>query len=248
MKILLLDIETAPNLAYVWGLWQQNVSIDKIVNSGYVLCWSAKWYDGPAMYFDSVKQSSEGKMLRYIHRLLDKADVVVHYNGTSFDIPTLNKEFVLKGMRPPTPYKQLDLINTVRKQFRFPSNKLDYVVQALGIGAKARHAGFEMWVQCMAGDKRAWRTMEKYNRMDVTILERLYDRLKPWITTHPNYGSIDDVSCCPACGSTAFQRRGTAVAQVMRYRRYQCTGCGHWFRSTSSLKAARPDRFVSVAG
>src|ERR1700675_1851794 len=145
MKILLLDIETAPNLAYVWGLWQQNVSIGQIVNSGYVLCWSAKWYGEREVIFDSIPRSGEAKMIRHIHHLLDKADVVVHYNGTSFDIPTLNKEFVQRQMKPPTPYKQMDLINTVRKEFRFPSNKLDYVLKALGLKQKVRHTGFEMW-------------------------------------------------------------------------------------------------------
>lgn len=248
MKILLLDIETAPNLAYVWGLWQQNVSIDKIVNSGYVLCWSAKWYDEKGVVFDSIPLSGERRMLRHIHRLLDKADVVIHYNGSSFDIPTLNKEFVIKGFKPPAPYKQLDLIHTVRKAFRFPSNKLDYVVQTLGLGAKHRHDGFEMWVKCMAGDAASWRVMEKYNRMDVTVLEKLYDRLKPWITNHPNHGSMDDRSCCPACGSERVHREGTrvAVAQVMRYVRYRCGDCGHWFRGTKSIKAERPERYVSI--
>lgn len=232
----------------MWGLWQQNVSIDKIVNSGYVLCWSAKWYGEREVIFDSIPQSGAAKMLRNIYRLLDKADVVIHYNGTSFDIPTLNKEFVLKGMKPPTPYKQLDLINTVRKQFRFPSNKLDYVVQTLGLGGKHRHDGFQMWIDCMKGDRAAWKVMEKYNRMDVTILEALYDRLKPWITTHPNHGAITDVSCCPNCGSLDFHRRGEQVAKVYRYQRYQCLACGSWFRGTRSIRAVRPDRFVSVTG
>ena len=43
-KILLLDIETSPNVAYVWGKWEQNV-ID-YVKEWNIICFSAKWLDG----------------------------------------------------------------------------------------------------------------------------------------------------------------------------------------------------------
>ena len=42
--MLTLDIETRPNLAHVWGLWQQNVGLSQIVERGHVMCWVAKWY------------------------------------------------------------------------------------------------------------------------------------------------------------------------------------------------------------
>ncbi len=54
MKILLLDIETSPNLAYVWGLFKQNVAINQIKESGSVLCWAAKWYGSRDVMFDSA--------------------------------------------------------------------------------------------------------------------------------------------------------------------------------------------------
>ncbi len=247
MKILLLDIETAPNVAYVWSLWKENIPLDRVVASGYVLCWAAKWYGEKEVRFDSLYQSSERTMVRRIHRLLDEADAVIHYNGKSFDIPTLNKEFVLQRLGPPRPYKQLDLLHVVRDAFRFPSNKLDYVVRALGLGQKVRHTGFEMWVKCMNKDAAAWREMEKYNRHDVVVLERLYDRLKPWIKSHPNYGVHDDKACCPNCGSESYQRRGFQTTRVMRYPRYQCCACGTWFRGSKSLPMERTDRLVNIA-
>jgi len=247
-RILLLDIETAPNLAYVWGLWKQDISIDKIVNSGYVMCWSAKWLDDDAIMFDSVMKSRPKTMLRRIHKLLCKADIVVHYNGTSFDMPTLNKEFVEIGMGPPEPYKQVDLLLAVRKAFRFSSNKLDYVSKQLGLGTKERHPGFKMWVDCMAKDKTAWATMEKYNRQDVALLQTLYLKLRPWIQSHPNVGNIIDESVCPTCGSAHVNRRGIARTQVMMYARYQCQDCGSWFRSCHSVKAQRPERFQGITG
>ena len=216
MKILLLDLETAPNLVHVWGLWQQNVGLPQILTSGYTLCWAAKWHGEKKVMFDSIHQSSSEKMLFGLHDLLGTADAVVHYNGTKFDIPTIQKEFVLNHMAPPAPYKQIDLLQVARKEFRFPSNKLDYVVQALGVGKKIRHAGHELWIACMNGDDKAWKEMENYNKNDVIILEKLYDRLLPWIKTHPNYGLYNGGKVvCVNCGGHHLQRRGFAFTNAL---------------------------------
>lgn len=246
MKILLLDIETAPNLAYVWGIFKENIPIQRIVASGYVLCWAAKWYGEKRVSFASVETTSPQRMLHGIHKMLDEADVVVHYNGKSFDIPTLNKEFVSHGLKPPSPYKQVDLLQIVRATFRFPSNKLDYVCTALGLGSKVRHPGFEMWVQCMAKDPKAWREMERYNRQDVKILEQLYDRLKPWIRCHPNHGAYEDITCCPKCGSEEFTRRGHAFTHAGKYARYSCGKCGGWFRGTKT-ESLNKEKMMNIA-
>lgn len=236
MKILLLDIETAPNIAYVWGIFKENIPLQRLVESGYVLCWSAKWLGEKEVFFSSVKKESKKKMLTRIHKLLSEADAVVHYNGVRFDIPTLNKEFLLQGMPPPATYRQIDLLQTVRQRFRFVSNKLDYVAQALKLGKKTEHAGFQLWVQCMAGDPDAWKVMEKYNRNDVTLLEKVYYKLLPWIKNHPNHGLIDDLErSCPHCGSEKLIRRGVAVTAGGKYQRYQCNGCGAWSRGRKTL-------------
>ena len=236
MKILLLDIESSPNTAHVWGLWQQNVSINQLMESSYVLCYAAKWLGQKEILFDSVHQSRPKTMLKGIHGLLNDADAVVHYNGTKFDIPTLNKEFLLHRFNPPSPYKQIDLLRVVRSNFRFPSNKLDYVAQRLGLGKKHEHEGHELWVKCMNGDKDAWKRMEDYNIQDVVLLESLYDNLLPWIKNAPNRNLYQDITGCPTCGSHHLQKRGTAVSTTGTYQRYQCKDCGSWSQGTKSLK------------
>jgi DNA polymerase elongation subunit (family B) len=236
MKILLLDIETSPNTAHVWGLWQQNVSINQLMESSYVLCYAAKWLGEDEVHFDSVHQSKPKAMLKGIHVLLDEADAVVHYNGTKFDIPTLNKEFILHRYNPPSPYKQIDLLRVVRSNFRFPSNKLDYVAQRLGLGKKHAHEGHELWVKCMNGDNDAWKRMESYNIQDVVLLESLYSRLLSWIKHHPNHNLFSDNTVCPTCSSARLQKRGTAVSSTGVYQRYQCKDCGTWSQSVKSEK------------
>ena len=235
MRILLLDVETAPNLAHVWGLWNQNVGIGQIMEAGYTMCWSAKWLDEDKVIYDSLYKSKPKKMLKGIHRLLDEADVVIHYNGTKFDIPTLNKEFVIHGMLPPSPYKQVDLLKVVRSKFRFPSNKLDYVSRALGLGKKVEHKGHELWIQCMANEPDAWEKMEEYNINDVILLESLYYRILPWISNHPNYNYHSTIPVCPNCGGTHLHKRGVVFGLTDK-QRYQCQDCGKWSQERLGTK------------
>ena len=239
MKVLLLDIETSPNLAYCWGIWEQNIAISQMVESSSTMCWAAKWLGEKEVMFDSVHKSGEKKMLKGIHKLLTEADVVVHYNGKKFDVPTLNKEFLLNGMPPPAPYKQIDMLQVSRGNFRFQSQKLDYVAQQMGLGAKTSHEGFQLWVKCMQRDPAAWKRMEKYNKNDVVLLEKVYLQMLPWIKNHPNTDLHDGVDGCTRCGSTAYQARGTAVTAGGVYQRYQCLECGGWFKGEKIKKKAK---------
>lgn len=246
MKILLLDIETAPNKVYTWGLREQDVGINQIIESGYILCWSAKWFGNGPLIFDSVLKSSPKVMVGAMHKLLDEADVVVTYNGASFDLPTLNKEFLQFSIKPPAPYKHIDLYQVIKRTLRFQSNKLDYITQHLGLGSKIKHKGMELWDECMKKDESAWRVMERYNKRDVTLLEKLYVLLRPWIRNHPNHATYEDAMVCPKCGSDHVQHRGTQVMAAKKYPRYQCRDCGGWFRSNKASSERAAERFVQV--
>ena len=246
MKILLLDTETSPVLAHVWGIWNQNVGIPQIIESTHVISFAAKWFGEPEIFFSSIHSNSPKQMIKKVHKLLDTADAVVHYNGTKFDIPMLNKEFVLYGFPPPSPYKQIDLLKTARQQFRFPSNKLEFLAKQLKIGEKLKHSGHELWVRCMAGDPAAWAEMEAYNVQDVILLESLYVRLLPWIKNHPNHGIYTDTPdyLCPSCGSIHVQRRGFSRTQALQFVRYHCQDCGAWSRAPISEKREKTLRPV----
>lgn len=236
MKILLIDIETAPNKGYFWGLFKQNINIDWVTESGYTLCYTAKWLHSKELIFDSIKKSGMKKMIKGVHKLLNESDAIIHFNGKSFDIPTLHKEIIMQDMLPPSPSKQIDLYHVWKNNFRTPSNKLDYIVQELGLGNKVKHGGPEMWIKCMYGDAKAWREMERYNRKDVTLLEELYKRLLPWIQNHPNYNLYHEDLCCPNCESERIQARGYATTAACVYKRYQCQNCGKWFRGNDRVK------------
>jgi predicted RNA-binding Zn-ribbon protein involved in translation (DUF1610 family) len=231
-----LDIENSPHLGHVWGLWQQNISLAQLQESAYVMCYAAKWLGEEFVFFDSLQHSSKKKMMKGVHKLLDEADAIIHYNGTKHDIPLLNKEFIQLGMTPPSPYKQIDLLLTAKKQFKFPSNKLEYVCKALKVGQKIQTIGHELWTRCMAGDKEAWAMMEEYNINDVVILEEVYQKMLPWIKGHANHSLYnDDKHVCPNCGSHHLQKRGYAYTLASMYQRYKCKACGHWSKDSKIL-------------
>jgi DNA polymerase elongation subunit (family B) len=237
LKLLTLDIETSPNLAHVWGLWQQNVGISQLLESGEVICFAAKWYDSEEVDFFSSFHVGKSEMVRLAHQFLEEADAVIHFNGQRFDIPHLNREFVEAGLTPPSPYAQIDLLKVVKKQFRFPSNKLDYVTKRLGLDHKVQNGGHQLWVKCMAGDYQAWEQMKEYNVQDVVITEQLYDKLLPWIPSHPSYGLYQegDEDTCPNCGSTDLKKEGKAYTAVSAYQRFSCKSCGKWSRGGKRL-------------
>jgi DNA polymerase elongation subunit (family B) len=233
VKILALDIETAPHQVHVWGLFKQTVAINQIQETGRVMCFAARWMGERAIHFYGEKTHGHKETIKAAHELLNEADSVLTYNGRSFDVPTLNKEFLKYDINPPVPFHHVDLYQVVKSRFRFASNKLDHICQELGIGKKVRHEGHDLWVQCMKGDEKAWKRMERYNRKDVLLLEKLYARVLPWIETHPNWGLYlkAERPTCPTCGSTKLQARGSQTSRTQKYTRYHCQVCGTWSRS-----------------
>ena len=239
MKILYLDIETAPTQAWTWTLWPKFISPDWIVQNGRTLCWAAMWEGEREVMFSSVNDG-ELIMLEKIWALLDEADAVVHYNGSKFDMPILNREFLLNGFQPTSHYHQIDLLKTMRSQFRFESNKLDHVCQRLGLGGKVQHKGMSLWFGCMEGKQSDWRMMERYNKKDVKILRKLYKYVLPWIHNHPNVGMwVDNPTSpvCTNCGSTKVVSKGTQYnTKTSSYKRMRCNSCGTPLRSRLSTQ------------
>lgn len=246
MKILLLDIETAPHVTYVWSLWPESINHENIVTEGYTLCWSAKFLGESAVYSGSLKSSSAPEMLAPLYNLLNEADAVVHYNGTKFDMPILNKDFLTFCWQPTAPITQIDLLKVVRKNFKFPSNKLDYVCKMLGIGNKIKTGGLGLWKGCMEGDPESWDKMITYNNHDVQLLEALFERLKGWIKNIPNYGLRDKDTVCPNCGSKHIHNRGYHHTKSATYRRFVCQSCGKWSRSRLTDRVIIKPELVSI--
>jgi hypothetical protein len=142
-------------------------------------------------------------------------------------------------MTPPSPHRDIDLLRVVKKQFKFPSHKLDYVCRSLGLDTKLETGGMDLWTRCMGGDEAAQRKMLRYNRQDVKVTAQLFDRLIPWIDglNLPLYSDDDDEDAAPRClkcGGDNLHSRGWAYATTYRYKRFRCMDCGGWLRDKKS--------------
>jgi hypothetical protein len=245
-KVLIYDIETAPIIAHVWSLWENNVGLNQIESDWHVLSWSAKWLGAPAnevMYMDQrdIKNiEDDSKLLKQIWNLLNEADIVITQNGKKFDQKKLNARFILNGFPPTTSYKHIDTAEIARKHFAFTSNKLAYLSDKLCTTYKkltnhGKFPGHELWVQCLKGNIEAWKEMEKYNTYDVLSLEELYTKLIPWDNriNFNLYTDNNDHVC--SCGSTSFRKNGFYYTSAAKYQKYTCKSCGKEHRDKDNL-------------
>lgn len=256
-RILVLDIETAPMTVLTFGLFNQNIGINQVLQPGRVIAFAAKWlgekdvefwseFDEPLIY--TSHKSGHDQMIAEAYRLYCEADIIVHYNGTSFDLPHLRTEFVKLGLTPPAPVYEVDLLQTAKKVFRFDSNKLQYVSTSLGLPGKVANAGMPLWIGCMNGDPKSWAEMKRYNIQDVKLTEKLYLRLRGWVKSHPHLGAYegDELLRCPNCGGTHLEKRGTRPTGQGAYQRYRCLNpsCGKWLRGTKTVQLYQQTRGI----
>lgn len=233
-RVLILDIETAPIVAWVWDIWDQNVGLNQIKSDWHLLSFSAKWlWESEVIYADQRKAhkiEDDKTLLKQVWKLLDECDILLTQNGRNFDHKKLNARFVLNGMKPPSSYKHIDTLQIAKKHFGFTSNKLEYMSSKLCTKYKKlvrrKFAGFDLWKECLAGNKDAWKEMQKYNIYDILALEELYTKLIPWDTTvnFNLYTDGNDIVC--TCGSQDFRKRGFHYSPVGKFQRFHCNKCG----------------------
>lgn len=236
-NILLLDIETSPNLGYSWGKYEQNII--QFEQEWIILSFSVKWLGDKKTYvygLDDFHTYEEDRyndelLVRKLWEYLDEADIIIAHNGDQYDIKKINSRFIVHHLDPPAPYKTIDTLKLARKHFKFNSNKLGDLGETLGLGSKEETGGFKTWLGCMNGDSKSWKVMKKYNKQDVILLEDVYYKLRKWSTNHPRVGGPSGTNC-PTCGSDKLQRRGYALTATSRKQRIQCQSCSSWHQVT----------------
>ncbi len=234
-RVLIFDIETAPILAHVWGLWENNVGLSQMIADWHVLSWSAKWLDAPegeVMYMDqrnAPKVENDKVILEEIWELLNEADVVITQNGKSFDQRKLNARFLSNKLGPTSSFKHIDTKLLAQKHFNLPSYKLEYMTEKFCVKyKKLKHKefpGHELWRECLIGNVKAWDEMELYNKHDVLALEELYNVFAPWETSvNFNLFTDSEEHVCK-CGSKDQIKNGFYYTNVGKFQKYRCKGC-----------------------
>lgn len=251
-RVLLYDIETTPNLGYIWGKWEQNVIEFK--EQWYLLCFAYKWLGEKRTHvvalpdFDLYKKDPKNdyEVVKRLHELFSEADIVIAHNGDSFDQKKSHARMLVHGFAPPSPYRQIDTKKVAKKYFNFNSNSLNDLADTLDIGEKAETGGFKLWLGCMSGVKKAWDTMKRYNKQDVVLLEQVYLKMRGWITPHPAMNLLEgNLESCPNCAGTNLRKNGFYANKVTTVQVWNCRDCGA--NPRSRLVEQRKERVKMVS-
>ena len=258
-KIGLIDIETAPIVANTWGLWDQNVGLNQIDTEWVLLSYALKELGSKSVeYADTSERGNtrdDGALMQRLWEILNEYDVLIAHNGKKFDMKKIRARLILLGYRPHSPVKIEDTLLMAKQVAAFTSNKLEWLSTYLSSQKKDNHAqfaGFDLWKECLADNPKAWKVMKKYNIRDITSLEEVYFKLRPWAQGTVNLAVYDDSNdsvCCPVCGGDNVEQDGYTFTQTGKYLRYHCLDerCGAWSRSRYTMNSTSKRKSLLVA-
>jgi len=214
----------------VWGLWENNVSHENILEETNILC--ACWKElGKAeirdLSVDPSKPRDDKGICRILRNVLAEADVIVAHNGDDFDLRVLNARLIYHGLAPLPQITTIDTKKVAKSKFRFVSNRLDYLGAYLGLGRKKK-TEFKLWLDVLNGSREALNYMVRYCKQDIKLLEKVYLKLRPFMTNHPNQRLYNLKSNCPICGKGPLISQGYRYTRTTVRQRYQCKACGGW--------------------
>lgn len=243
-RIICWDLETAPNLVTAHQLFnERGLPTSSIVREKYIICGAWKVYGDSAVYsvaVDPRKPQDDRKVVHALYKVLSSADAVVAHYGDAFDMRMFNARAIFHGLAPLPPVTQIDTYKIAKSKFKFNSNRLDYLGAYLGLGRKRKTEG-QLWDDCMAGNVKALDEMQRYNKQDVSLLERVFLRLYPYTRMRINLGALTPGATpherCGHCGSADMKYMGTQLMRTRFHEFYQCGNCGAW-RNGPAVKGA----------
>jgi DNA polymerase III epsilon subunit-like protein len=142
-------------------------------------------------------------MLKEFSKILAKADEIVAHNGDRFDLKWIRTRALIHGISVMPSPKSIDTLKWAKKYFNFNSNKLDYIAKFLNVGAKMDTGGLDLWKDIVfRKDQAALDKMVKYCKMDVEVLESVFNKLNAYTLANHNYAVQHggDKYECPECG------------------------------------------------
>jgi predicted RNA-binding Zn-ribbon protein involved in translation (DUF1610 family) len=243
LRICLWDIETNMNIVGSFSLYPESINYENILHEWYIItgCWKILGED--KVYSSSVvddpqrfkkDHTDDYHVVKTLRDMLEDVDILIHHNGDKFDLKKFNSRLIFHKLPPLPKILTIDTLKEVKKVAAFNSNRLDYLcLHLIGEGKKSTEKG--LWLRVLAGNRAAVREMVAYCKVDVQRLEDLYNRLKPYMKTHPNLATPDTHNC-PKCNSNRTIKRCIKMrASGLRYQQYQCKDCGGYFLDRQAL-------------
>lgn len=245
-KLIILDIETTPHLAYTFGLRKTTIPMENVLRESSILSFCWKIYGEEDVFYEAIPIDQEDKwddreLVLKLHKLFNKIGGCVGHNLGQFDIPTITRRFFYYGLPPVPKFHVVDTLTMAKETGRGLSSKLAYLTrgQSEEKSSHGKFPGMSLWMQYLAGNPEAYSEMAHYNELDVRSNEVLFDRLRPYSNVYiPGQREAAAASGKPTClcGSNDLQSRGYHTTRAGRYQRFHCNTCGKWLSSRLTEK------------
>lgn len=239
IKRLFFDIETSPNICYSWRIgYKISLGFENIIDERKIICISYKWEHSDKIFtLTWDKDLCDRQMLVDFIEVANQADELIAHNGDRFDIKWIRTRCIYHRIPMFPNYRTLDTLKKAKSGFNFNSNRLDYIAQFLGVGAKVKHSGFDMWKGVMKGDKEALKEMVNYCEGDIIVLEDVFLTMQNYIKPNTHNGVLNNnlKYSCPTCGSehtTLVKNNVTAMGTIKRLM--SCNDCDYHYEISNA--------------
>lgn len=256
-RILVFDLETSAATVLAFGRNKQFISDDAIVSEGGKILTAAwKWLGEEDVHYyaniDEIVMEDDSSVCAVLWELFEEADAVVAHNALKFDVKVLRTRCLANGYPALPTVKILDTLIMAKKNFRFPTNRLNTLAEYFGFGSKNDTGGISLWRDVQDGDENALEKMIDYNVQDVLLLEKVYIALRSYghsgsTFNHGHYSEGKEV--CPVCGSDSIEPTGRKVSTAVSvFEEVRCGGCGsvHRRRQAINTKDQRSQIVVPI--
>lgn len=241
-KILYLDIETSPCLGFFWRPGSKvNIGHNNIVEERQIILASYAWNnEKPKTIRWKKDPKSTNKYIKYCDKNvveaiiaeMDKADLIVTQNGDRFDVTWIRGRSVKHRIPMGHNYPSFDTLKKSRHYLNLNSNRLDYLGHFFLGEGKVSTGGFQLWVDCINGSKKAMDKMAKYCEGDINLLRRYHKHLLQYVPANNHVGASLGFAkhmTCPTCGTYDIRLSKQYTTKVGNIRNNMKCVHGHPF-------------------
>lgn len=232
MNRLFWDIETSPNLAYIWRPgYKISVTHDNIIKERAIICICYKWEKENKVHTLVWDEGCDIKLCKDFMAVMEQADEMVAHNGDRFDMKWFRARCLKHDIGVPKDVTLVDTLKLSRAKFELNSHRLDYIAKFL-LGYGKIDTSFGLWKGVLDGCEKSMAHMVRYCKRDVKILQEVYEYIVKHTKVKTHVGVLEgkDGWTCPSCGSSHVIRNGKKVGATGAVRqRMHCQDCGHMY-------------------
>ena len=147
---------------------------------------------GRGEYLEARRTREEKSLLSKLSKRLESYDVLVTWNGRSFDIPFLTTRLMKHGLdpRPILRTAHIDLADVVKSRLRLTFTYLDHVCDFFQIARKKGPMGLDvphLYVLAAEGDRKALASIREHCLDDLRATRQVFLKLKPIVEQQLEY-------------------------------------------------------------